>query len=355
MQRVEDVLEIVRDAGGHLARAPAASRRGPAPPSTRAARRTSGPAPRTAPPCPARWPPDRPRPVASASRSSSSGCPAAVSSTSTPYRSPLATRGMVQAPAKSGPAAPAAPCPARRRSGRARSPSPRGPRAGRPRRPPAGGRRRTPCSTAAARAPSCSTISSTSKRRMRAGSSASDTRRLERTRSRVQPSRGICRHCVHPRGAVKVPPRKLFAMAARLRLQMKGPPVGRGEHDARGLHGEAEAGRARAGQPARVLRDHRRGSRAPAALRPLAERHSQASSRGLYELLLGHAESRSFFPDEATVARVKRMQREYFLGLFDGRCDSAYVEDRAARRRGPRAHRPARPSGTSAPTAGTCA
>jgi rsbT co-antagonist protein RsbR len=65
-----------------------------------------------------------------------------------------------------------------------------------------------------------------------------------------------------------------------------------------------------------------------AALRPLAERHSQAFVDKLYELILGHPESRTFFPDEATVVHVKKMQRQYFLGLFSGRCDLPYVEDR---------------------------
>jgi rsbT co-antagonist protein RsbR len=64
------------------------------------------------------------------------------------------------------------------------------------------------------------------------------------------------------------------------------------------------------------------------ALRSLAERHSQSFVDKLYQLILGHAESRSFFPDEATIAHVKKMQRQYFLGLFDGRCDLDYVENR---------------------------
>jgi len=64
------------------------------------------------------------------------------------------------------------------------------------------------------------------------------------------------------------------------------------------------------------------------SLRALAERHSQSFVEKLYELILGHSESRSFFPDEATIAHVKKMQRQYFLGLFAGRCDLAYVEDR---------------------------
>ena len=65
-----------------------------------------------------------------------------------------------------------------------------------------------------------------------------------------------------------------------------------------------------------------------ATLRPLAERHSVQVVDSLYELILGHPESRTFFPDDATVHRVKRLQRDYFIGLFGGRVDLAYVEDR---------------------------
>ncbi|MGO8999553.1 MAG: protoglobin domain-containing protein [Polyangiaceae bacterium] len=65
-----------------------------------------------------------------------------------------------------------------------------------------------------------------------------------------------------------------------------------------------------------------------AALRPLAEKHTGDIVESFYELLLNHRESRRFFPDEATVRRVKQSQREYFLGLFAGKCDLAYVEDR---------------------------
>jgi rsbT co-antagonist protein RsbR len=63
-------------------------------------------------------------------------------------------------------------------------------------------------------------------------------------------------------------------------------------------------------------------------LRPFAEKHTAQFVDRFYDLLLGHEHTRKFFPDDATVARVKRTQREYFLGLFDGRCDLAYVEDR---------------------------
>ena len=65
-----------------------------------------------------------------------------------------------------------------------------------------------------------------------------------------------------------------------------------------------------------------------ALLRPFAEAHTEAIVEGFYELLLSHRETRTFFPDDATIRRVKRTQRDYFLGLFQGRCDRAYVEDR---------------------------
>jgi rsbT co-antagonist protein RsbR len=63
-------------------------------------------------------------------------------------------------------------------------------------------------------------------------------------------------------------------------------------------------------------------------LRGFAEKHTTEVVNAFYDLLLSHAETRKFFPDEATVRRVKRTQSDYFLGLFDGRCDLAYVEDR---------------------------
>ncbi len=65
-----------------------------------------------------------------------------------------------------------------------------------------------------------------------------------------------------------------------------------------------------------------------AALRDHAEKWTHEIVEGFYQLLLGHPETRKFFPDEATVRRVKATQREYFLELFAGRCDLAYVEDR---------------------------
>ncbi len=65
-----------------------------------------------------------------------------------------------------------------------------------------------------------------------------------------------------------------------------------------------------------------------ATLRPFAEKHTDAIVDAFYELLLGHPETRRFFADDATIRRVKHAQREYFLGLFQGKCDLAYVEDR---------------------------
>jgi rsbT co-antagonist protein RsbR len=65
-----------------------------------------------------------------------------------------------------------------------------------------------------------------------------------------------------------------------------------------------------------------------AGLRAFAEKYTDAIVEDFYKLLLSHSETKQFFPDEATVRRVKRAQRDYFLGLFSGKCDLAYVEDR---------------------------
>lgn len=63
-------------------------------------------------------------------------------------------------------------------------------------------------------------------------------------------------------------------------------------------------------------------------LRAFAERHTGAVVDAFYELLLGHPETAKFFPDELAVKHVKRLQSDYFLQLFDGRCDLPYVENR---------------------------
>jgi rsbT co-antagonist protein RsbR len=64
------------------------------------------------------------------------------------------------------------------------------------------------------------------------------------------------------------------------------------------------------------------------SLKPFAERWTQDITEGLYELIMGQPESREFFPDQATLARVKKMQNAYFLGLFSGNYDLSYVRDR---------------------------
>jgi rsbT co-antagonist protein RsbR len=65
-----------------------------------------------------------------------------------------------------------------------------------------------------------------------------------------------------------------------------------------------------------------------ARLRPFADKHMDDIVEAFYELLLGHPDTRRFFPEEATIRRVKRLQRDYFVDLFSGRCDLAYVENR---------------------------
>jgi len=67
-----------------------------------------------------------------------------------------------------------------------------------------------------------------------------------------------------------------------------------------------------------------------ASLRPIAEKHGKGIVERLYELLLRHPATHVFLTDVKTVARVQTTQRAYFLGLFDGRCDLAYAEDRLA-------------------------
>lgn len=65
-----------------------------------------------------------------------------------------------------------------------------------------------------------------------------------------------------------------------------------------------------------------------ASLREYAEQCTDEVVEGFYELLLKHPETRSFLQDESMVRRLKRTQRDYFLGLFAGKCDLTYVEDR---------------------------
>jgi len=64
------------------------------------------------------------------------------------------------------------------------------------------------------------------------------------------------------------------------------------------------------------------------SLRPFAERVTDGIVEEFYALLLSHPDTLRFFGDEATIRRVKRTQRDYFLQLFSGKCDAVYVEDR---------------------------
>lgn len=65
-----------------------------------------------------------------------------------------------------------------------------------------------------------------------------------------------------------------------------------------------------------------------ARLGPLAGRIVAGLVDDFYAWLLEHPELRKLLPDATTLERVKTTQRRYFLGLFQGRCDPGYVEDR---------------------------
>jgi len=65
-----------------------------------------------------------------------------------------------------------------------------------------------------------------------------------------------------------------------------------------------------------------------AGLKSFADKYIDDIIDDLYQLILGHPEAKQQFTEHATLVRVKRAQRDYFLGLFSGRCDLAYVEDR---------------------------
>ena len=63
-------------------------------------------------------------------------------------------------------------------------------------------------------------------------------------------------------------------------------------------------------------------------LKSFADRWTHEITEGLYELIMGQPESRAFFPDQATLNRVKKLQNTYFLGLFSGNYDLSYMRDR---------------------------
>jgi signal transduction histidine kinase/HPt (histidine-containing phosphotransfer) domain-containing protein/FixJ family two-component response regulator len=65
-----------------------------------------------------------------------------------------------------------------------------------------------------------------------------------------------------------------------------------------------------------------------AALAPLARKYAGEVIEELYAHFLSFQETREFFRDEATLNRVKRLQKRYFLRLTSGRYDEKYVANR---------------------------
>jgi rsbT co-antagonist protein RsbR len=64
------------------------------------------------------------------------------------------------------------------------------------------------------------------------------------------------------------------------------------------------------------------------SLRGFAESHLDEIIESFYEILQGHPSTRRFLADPGLVSRLKVTQKKYFLGLFEGRCDVEYVQDR---------------------------
>ncbi|MEQ1568044.1 MAG: protoglobin domain-containing protein [Myxococcota bacterium] len=64
------------------------------------------------------------------------------------------------------------------------------------------------------------------------------------------------------------------------------------------------------------------------ALRPFAERVTPEIVGAFYEHLLAQPETREYLADPMLVARLERKQTVYFLQLFEGKVDPAYVENR---------------------------
>jgi rsbT co-antagonist protein RsbR len=63
-------------------------------------------------------------------------------------------------------------------------------------------------------------------------------------------------------------------------------------------------------------------------LQDFARRYTQEITESLYELILAHPETRSFFPDQQTINKVKTMQNRYFMELFTSEVDLSYVQGR---------------------------
>jgi len=56
--------------------------------------------------------------------------------------------------------------------------------------------------------------------------------------------------------------------------------------------------------------------------------HADSVIEKLYNHLMEHEQTRSFFADPEVLRRVKKHQRQYFLELTEGKVDSEYFENR---------------------------
>jgi len=63
-------------------------------------------------------------------------------------------------------------------------------------------------------------------------------------------------------------------------------------------------------------------------LNDIAQRYADSVIEDLYEHFLSFDETRAFFKDAATLSRVKRMQKDYFLQLTQGSYGTAYFSNR---------------------------
>lgn len=63
-------------------------------------------------------------------------------------------------------------------------------------------------------------------------------------------------------------------------------------------------------------------------LRPIAETHADEVMEELYRHFLRIEETKAFFPDDATLNRVKGLQKQYFLGLTRGDYGREYLVNR---------------------------
>src|SRR5262249_15632904 len=69
--------------------------------------------------------------------------------------------------------------------------------------------------------------------------------------------------------------------------------------------------------------------RALASLKDVAERYADPLIEDLYRHFFAFDETRAFFHDPVVLARVKQLQKEYFLRLTEGDYGSNYVANRS--------------------------